>query len=217
VIYYALRDGGLKTWKRFIVALGGILGTPALPLENVGAYGPQTGDIQSLTRLDAILQRKVLPFLSVVESIPAHPDALSAFVEDTRSRAREAEEQHGHMPLLVLDDLERLSFLVDSRRFSRLLSRLDQVLSADCMAGIVATGLASRLADQLESRAAQTIMIMTPLSGAEAGELGLVNLRVLANKQSRWMGSLPLVIDRTTGLVGGYDMVPADGESVRDQ
>ncbi len=150
----------------------------------------------------------MLPFVSLVDSIPAHPDTLSAFVEDLRSRVREAEERHGRMPLLVVDDLERFSFLVGSRRTPPVLFRLDEVLSADCTPGLVAAGLSSWRADGSEAAPAQTTLALEPVRSVPEEDFGLVDLRLLTNNQTGWTGVLPLLVDHQTGLFSEYSRAP---------
>jgi hypothetical protein len=217
VVFYALREGSLRAWQRFIAALSSIAGSSTVSLETFRAGILETVDVEALTQLDTVFQRRVSPFLSLVESFPANPDALGAFVEDIRGKSREAEETTGRMPLVVLDDLERLFFLLGPRRLSRVLVRLDQVLSADSMPGLFATGLASRLTDVQESRAAQTILITSPTPPSESKELGLVNLRLLANRQTGWTGAVRLVVDRATGIVAEYGGPPQGTELAPDQ
>ena len=204
VIYYTLREGSLRAWERLIGALGSILGGPTVPLARFRAEEVGTADVEVLMHLDTALQRSVLPFVSLVDSIPAHPDTLSAFVEDVRSRAREAEERHGRLPLLVVDDLERFSFLVGSRRITRVLFRVDEVLSADHTPGLVAAGLPRSPANGLEAAPGQTMLALEPVRSVQEDVFGLVDLRLLINNQTGWTGVLPLLVDRQTGLVSDY-------------
>jgi hypothetical protein len=133
VLYYTLRDGGSGTWKRLISTLGHIIDGPTIPLDALHAHALSPPDLETLTRLDLVLQASVLPYLSLVETIPAYTDTLSAFIEDVRLRAQEVKEQHGKIPLLLIDDLDRLLLVTRAHPLPLLLSRLDQVLAADSM------------------------------------------------------------------------------------
>jgi hypothetical protein len=200
IIYYTLREGGLQTWERLITALGSILGEPPVPLASRRG-GLAGADVEVLTRLDAALQRSVLPFLCLVETIPAHPDALGSFVEDVLSRAREARDSHRKTPLVVVDDLDRLLFLTAYRRPRHLLYHLDEVLSGDAVPGLLAAALPSRPGAGVETRPAQTTLVLEPARFGQDNDLATMDLRLVANNQTGWTGTLPLLVDRRTGLV----------------
>lgn len=200
VIYYTLREGSLQTWERLITALASILGEPAVPLAT-RRRGLVGADVEVLTRLDAALQRSVLPFLCLVETIPAHPDALGAFLEDMLSRARETRENHRKTPLVLVDDLDRLLFLTAHRRPRHLLFRLEEVLSGDAVPGLLAAALPYRPGAGVETRPAQTTLVLEQASYGQESDLAPMDLRLVVNNQTGWTGTLPLVVDSGSGLV----------------
>ncbi len=200
VIYYSLREGSLGAWERLISALGNILGDPTIPLATLRARRLGPHELEELTRLDMALQNSVLPFLSLVETIPASTDTLSAFLEDVRSRAREAEEWHGRIPLLLIDDLERLLLLTGSQPLLHVLSRLDDTLSADSMPGLVAATSPDRSTHGPDRLPAQTTLALVSVATPADDDFDRVDLEVRANSRTGWTGALPLLLDRRSGL-----------------
>jgi DnaB-like helicase C terminal domain len=200
VLYYALKEGCIGAWGRLVSTLGNILGGPAIPLGALRARTLGPDDLETLTRLDLTLQASVLPCLSLVETIPACTDTLSAFIEDVRLRAQEAKERHGRIPLLLVDDLERLLLLTRARPLLHLLSRLDDALAASSIPGLLAMTLLDRSACGLERLPAQTTLALVSVSASANDAFGRVDLELRTNARTGWTGTLPLLLDRRCGL-----------------
>jgi hypothetical protein len=200
VLYYALKEASIGAWERLVSTLGNILGGPVIPLGALRAHTLGPRDLETLTRLDRALQVSVLPWLSLVETIPAYTDTLSAFIEDVRLRAQEARERHGRIPLLLVDGLERLLLLTQARPLVHLLSRLDDALAADSIPGLLATTLPDRSAHGLERLPARTILALVSVSAFTNDAVGRVDLELLTNARTGWTGTLPLLLDRRSGL-----------------
>lgn len=200
VLYYALKEGSIGAWERLVSTLGNILGGPAIPLGALrsGTLGPD--DLETLTRLDLTLQASVLPYLSLVETIPAGTDALSAFIEDVRLRAQEAKERHGRIPLLLVDDLERLLLLTRARPLLHLLSGLDDALAADSIPGLLAMAPPDRSAYGLERLPAHTTLALVSVWASANDAFGRVDLELRTNARTGWTGTLPLLLDRRAGV-----------------
>jgi hypothetical protein len=82
-------------WERLIATLGTILDAPAIVPSTLRGRELVPEDMETIGRLDSVLQESVLPYLSLVDTGPASTGTLSAFVEDVRSRSQEAGEAHG--------------------------------------------------------------------------------------------------------------------------
>jgi hypothetical protein len=194
VLYYALKEGSIGAWERLISTLGNILGT-AIPLGALRARTLGPDQLETLARLDLALQDSVLPLLSLIETIPACTDTLGAFIKDIRSRAQEAKERHGRIPLLLIDDLERLLLLARARPRLDLLSPLNDALSAESIPGLLATA-----PDSPERLPAQTTLNVVPVSASATDALVRVDLELRTNASTGWTGTLPLLLDRRSGL-----------------
>jgi hypothetical protein len=209
VLYYALKEGSLGAWERLISTLGNILGGPAIRLSalRAGALGPD--DLETLPRLDLALQASVLPYVSLVETIPASADTLGAFIEDVRSRAGEARERRGMILLLLVDDLERLLLLTRARPLAHLLARLDDALVAEGIPGLVATTPPERSGHGLERPPVRTTLALASAAGPMDDDFGRVDLELEINARTGWTGTLPLLLDRRCGL---FAIPPTDAE-----
>jgi len=200
VLYYALKDGGLGAWERLISTLGHILGGPVIPLDALRARRLAAHDLETLTRLDLALQASVLPYLSLVETIPAYTDTLSALIKDIRLRAQEARERHGKIPLLLVDDLERLPLFSPARPRPDLLSRLDDALAADSIPGLLAATSPSPSSCVLERLPVQTMLALASVTTSANNAPERVDLELQANARTGWTGTLPMLLDRCSGL-----------------
>ncbi|HEY5529794.1 MAG TPA: DnaB-like helicase C-terminal domain-containing protein [Thermoleophilia bacterium] len=199
VLYYALKEGTIGAWERLISTLGNILGT-AIPLDTLRARTLGPDELETLTRLDLALQASVLPYLSLIETIPASTDNLSALIEDVRLRAQGAKERHGKIPLLLIDDLERLLLLTRAQPLLHVLSRLDDALVADSMPGLLAMTPPDRSAYGQERLPAQTTLALVSVSAFADEAFGRVDLELRTNARTGWTGTLPLLLDRHSGL-----------------
>jgi hypothetical protein len=199
-LYYALKGGSMRVWERLIATLGTILDGPAVTPAALRGQELIPGDRETLTRLDDALQTTVLPYLSLVDATPATTGSLSAFIEDVRSRGQETGEQHGRLPLVLVDDLERLLTLTGSRSTTHLLTRLNDILRADSIPGLLAGGPEGVLPVGMERLNVQTVLILTPALPSAAGVAERVDVEIQKNKATGWTGSLSLVLDPSSGL-----------------
>ena len=206
VLYYALKEGSVGAWERLISTLGNILGT-VIPLGALRTCTLGPDELETLARLDRALQASVLPFLSLVETIPAHTDALGALVEDIRSKVQDARERHGRVPLLLIDDLERLLLLTRTQPPMALLSRLDDALAADSIPGLLASQATDQSVNLPGGTPAHTAMTLVPAPAPANDDYGAVDLELRTNARTGWTGTLPLLLDRRSGLF----TVPATG------
>ncbi len=201
VLYYAFRETSLGAWERLISTLGHILGGRTIPLDVLRARRMSPDDIETLSGLDAALQASALPYLTLLETIPPHTDTLRAFLEDVSSRAQEAYERHGRIPLVLVDDLDRLLLLTRARRPLRLLSRLDDALAAESIPGLLATTSLDRFAPHPERLPARTTLTLTCASASINDVWKRVNIEIRANNAPPDpTGTLTLLLDRRSGL-----------------
>ena len=198
VLYYALKEGSLGLWERLVSSFSHILGGPPIPLSALHAHTLAPGDLEALAGIDRALKDSVLTHLSLIETVSAHPDDLSALVEEVRSGAEEARSEHGRTPLVIIDDLERLLLLSGARPIELLLSSLDDVLSADavpCLMAVATPGPAGAA----EGVSAQTLLTLVSTSVTEEG-FSHGRLEIEANAATGWTGALPLLLDRCSGV-----------------
>ena len=200
VLYYALKDGSLRIWERLISTVGHVLGGPSLPVGALRARTLAPQELETLAGLDLALQNAVLPYLSLVDTVSASIPTLSAFIEDVRLRAQEAMERHERIPLLLVDDLERLRFLTGSGPLLPLLSRLDGTLTADSVPGLLAATTPDPSLNVTGKVPVQTIAVLESVSGFAGDAAERVDLDLRTNARTGWTGTLPLLLDRGTGL-----------------
>ncbi len=208
VVYYSLLQRSLGAWERLVSTLGSILGDSTISPASLRTRRLDPDELRTLTRLDLALQNSVLPFLSLVDAIPANTDPVSAFIDDVRSRAREAEERHGGSPLLLVDDLERLLLLTGARAQGPVLLRLEDTLIADSLTGLVATIQPDRSPHGLGGLPAQTTLVLMQAPGSADYVFERVDLEVLTNARTGWTGTLPLILDRRSGLLNQCPLGP---------
>ena len=200
VLYYALKEGSLRTWERLISTVGHVLGGPSIDVGVLRARTLTPQDLETLARLDLALQGAVLPYLSLADTVSASTPTLSAFIEDVRLRAQEATERHGRIPLLLVDDLERLRFLTGAGEPLPLLSRLDGTLTADSIPGLLAATTPDPHLTATGKVPVQTIVVLESVSAFAADAVDRVDLDLWTNARTGWTGTLPLLLDRRTGL-----------------
>ena len=200
VLYYTLKEGSLGAWERLVSALGNILGGPVLTLDALRNHKLGSEDLETLHHLDGVLQASVLPYLSLIETIPAAADTSGAFIEDVRLRAQEAKELWGRTPLLLVDDLERLLLLTRPRRPRSLLSLLDETLVGDSVPGLLGVFLPEWSVHGPETIPAQTTVTLLVDPASVHQTVGRVDLEVRANARTGWTGKVPLLLDRGSGM-----------------
>jgi hypothetical protein len=199
-LYYALKPGSLEVWERLIATLGAILREPGITRAALRGRDLHPEDVETLARLDAALQASVLPYLSIVDAAPGSVSNLSTFVEGVRSHGQEAAEQHGRLPLVLVDDLDELTALTGSRSPVDVLSRLDAALAADSIPGLLAAGSQGIFATAVDRLPVRTVVALTPVVGGPGGGNGRVDLDVRKNSATGWTGTVPLLLDPSSGL-----------------
>ncbi len=200
VLYYALKEGSLRTWERLISTVGHVLDGRSIPVSALRARTLAPQELETLARLDLALQSAVLPYLSLVDTVSASTPTLSAFIQDVRLRAQEAMEQHQRIPLLLVDDLERLRFLTGSGPLLPLLSRLDGTLTADSVPGLLAATTPDPSLSATGKVPVQTIVVLESVSALAGDAVERVDLDLRTNAPTGWAETLPLLLDRRTGL-----------------
>jgi DnaB-like helicase C terminal domain len=207
-LYYALKPGSLEVWERLIATLGSILEGPGITPAALRGRDLPPEDVETLARLDAALQASVLPYLSLVDAAPGSVGKLSAFVEGVRSHCQEITEQHGRLPLVLVDDLDRLIVLTRTRSPVQVLSRLDAALAADSMPGLLAVGSEGVFSTVVDRLPVRTIVALTAVTAGPSGRNGRVDLEVRKNSATGWTGTVPLLLDPSSGLFA--EAAPAD-------
>ncbi len=199
-LYYAFRTGSLGVWERLIATLGTILDGPAVTPAALQSQGLVDKDRETLTRLDAALQASVLPYLSLIDPTPACVCSASTFIEDIRIRAEEAGDQHGRLPLVLVDDLERLVALTESQSYPHLLARLDRALAAASIPGLVTGSADVWSGEQLAQVPVQTVLTLMPVFLSADGSPERLEMEVRKNAATRWTGRATLLLDPWSGL-----------------
>jgi hypothetical protein len=199
VIYYALKEGGLGVWEHFVRTLSHINESPGIRLSALRARELDSDELRALVLLDQTLQESILPRLSLIETIPAHLDMLSGFIEDVRTRVAEAEDVHGRIPVLLVDDLDRLLLFMEAHPVVRILLRLDEALASDSIPALLSNTLPDPYTHALERLPAHTVLALS-VSGY-LDDLSQLDLEIRANGRTGWTGAIPLILDRESGLV----------------
>jgi hypothetical protein len=197
VLFYAWKEGSIGAWERLICTLGDVLG-PGIPLDALRARPLAPNHLETITRLDLALQASVLPYLSLIDTVPAHTASLSTFIGDVRSRAEETNERHGRIPLLLVDDLEQLLPLFGARPLAHQLSRLNDALVAESIPGLFAMAPPDGPDQDLERLPVRTVLNLVSVSASATEDMQRVDLEVRAGAGTGWTGTLPLL--RRSGL-----------------
>jgi hypothetical protein len=199
-LYYAFKSGGQQVWERLIGTLGAMLyGRGIIPS---ALRGPDISpsDRETLTRLDAELQASVLPYLSLVDRTPSPSGDLNAFIERLHVRSQEAAEEHGRLPLVLVDDLDELFSLTGSRPSPHLLSRLDSALMAGSQPGVFGAAPDTTLTEDSDGLPVRSLLTLEPAPAGPGNPGGWVDLEVRKNLATGWIGSIPLFLDPLSGL-----------------
>lgn len=199
VRYYALKEGSLGVWERLVSAFSHILGGPAIPLPALRANTLTPDEFEALAGIDLALKESVLRDLSLIETLPTHPDDSCAFIEDVRSGAEEARKRRGRTPLVIVDDLERLLLLAGTQPFEQLFPHLDDVLRASAVPCLIARAVPDLTGSDAERLCAQTTLTLVLESDTDDG-FSQGWLEVEANAATGWSGTLPLLLDRYSGV-----------------
>jgi hypothetical protein len=201
VLYYALREGSLGTWERLVSTLSYVMGGPFLRLPALRARTLDEECLATLEDVDRALQASVLPWLSLLETIPAYTDPLTAFLEDVSLRVMKARDQQGRTPLVLVDDLQRLLLHTRARGLLNVLSRIDDALAAGSIPGLLTLTPADFSGHVLAGLPAQGIVTLEPAHVSPDDSPSILNLGVLANTRTGWTGTIPLILDRRSGLI----------------
>ena len=208
VLYYSFKDGSQAVWMRLVSELGTILGGFEVPLGALRTRDLSSFELATVRSLDQELQVSVLPWLSLIDDIPASADMWMAFLEDLERGAQRMRDRHGKTPLVLMDDLDRLLLLTGPRPLLALLSHLDRSLEAASVPGLLAMTRSGNSLNGLAAFPVQTALILVPaLPDADrrgvdrraADGLRRVDLRV-ENTRRRGAATIPLVLDTQTGL-----------------
>ena len=196
-LYYAFKDGSLEVWERLIVTLSAITDRDGIVPSALRGADLVPSEKEALHRLDAELQSSVLPYLCLMDRVTGPGADLSGFIDRLHSRGQEAAEQHGRLPLVLVDDLEELTAITGSRSPLHLLSRLDAALASHSLPGVLTSGPDGALLRQMDKLPVRSVMALTELPGGGGGR---VELEVLKNTATGWIGSVPLLLDPASGL-----------------
>jgi hypothetical protein len=216
-VYFAFREGSLRVWMRLVATLASFQessGGPPLTLTQLraGRLGPE--QLELLSRLDHLLQASVLPLLSMVDTISTYVTTLDAFAEDVRARSRELAQKHGPVPLLLVDDLDRLLLRTPEQSLVHALALLDEVLRDECASGLVAANLTDPLIEAADALPARTVLFLEEAVEKLEEGFGRADLQVTANAPTGWKGTLPLLLDVSSGL---FALDPTTPERAREQ
>ena len=215
VLYYALREGGRATWERLVSTLSYVMGGPVLRLPDLRARTLDEECIATLRNIDRALQASVLPWLSLIETIPAYTDPLTAFLEDISVRAMQARDQQVRTPLVLVDDLQRLLLHTRARPLLHVLSRIDDALAASSIPGFLTLTPADFSGHTLAGLPAQGIVTLEPAYVSPDDSYSILDLAVLANTRTGWTGTLPLLLDRRSGLIAPAEEPPPEADRVQ--
>jgi hypothetical protein len=196
VLFYSLKDGGLTIWRRLIATVGEMLGEGSLPFDEFYDHQPTPQDLETLARLDGILQTSVLPLLTLVDGVPARPDLPAALLDDVRIHAEDAAERHGRAPILLLDDIESLLLLGADEPAGRALSRLDESLHAESMTGLFTATSTTPDGWSPRNLHVRMVLALRPCDAAPTR----IDLDILADARNGGGRLLPLLFDGRTGL-----------------
>jgi hypothetical protein len=101
---------------------------------------------------------------------------------------------------VLVDDLERLAEVTASRSPLRLLSRLDDALAADSLSGFLTGNPDAAAASEPERIPVRTVLALQPVVPSSPGLPKRVDLRVQHNAVAGWTGTVPLLLDPSSGL-----------------
>jgi hypothetical protein len=199
-LYYALRTGTMRVWERLISTLGAILQEPGVSPDVLRAHELAPEGLETLGRLDALLQSSVLPFVTLIDATPASTASVGAFIEDVLARSLEAGEHHGRLPLVLVDDLGRLAELTGSRSPLGLISRLGDALAADSLPGFVTGEVDPACVRETEWTRLQSVLVLHPIAPSSSELPRRVDLEVRHNATTGWTGTVPVLLDPSSGL-----------------
>jgi hypothetical protein len=210
VIYYALREGCQGTWERLVCVLGQLLGGPSLSLSALRARSLDEEGLAALTSLDRTFQELVLPWLHLVEIVPAGVDTLNAFMQDVLVRSQQAVEQHKRTPLLLIDDLERLLLFTKEPQAPPVIAAIDEVLGRSFLPGVLSASAGPARSgaptpfgspSPLDGARSQVHLELIPVGVSADGWLLRLDLEVEQNGRTGWVGTVPLLLDRRSGVL----------------
>lgn len=205
VLYYTLKEGTTAARSRLMGTLAAIMGFSFADLNTLPDQGPVTKDLGRLRSVERTLQSTVLTRVSLIDHIPAYTDMFEAFSEDLRLRSREAQREHGELPVVLIDDSAHLMHLTQSRPLTNLLSRLNETLTEAGTTAIIGVLTPERPAQGIEGLPVQTTLTVTPTPGSSHDTIECVDLRILTNKYGGRTDTIPLLLDRRAGMLALRD------------
>ncbi len=99
-----------------------------------------------------------------------------------------------------MDDLDRLLLLASEQPLVHALALLDEVLREECVPGLVAANLTDPLIEAADSLPVQTVLVLEEAVGKLEEGFGRADLQVRASAPTGWTGTLPLLLDVSSGL-----------------
>lgn len=200
VLYYALRGGVIGARARLLRTLGSILDSPPLPPHALRDHELDPNTLALVTALDLTFRSTVLPWLSLIDTVPACAAGLGGFIEDLRRRSFVVGERHGTTPLVLVDDLGSLLLLTGARSPRNLLSRLDTALQASSLAGLIAMSVLDPFVSRTDGLPSQTTLALVRMVISLDDTPAPVALKVQRNTVTGWTGTVPLLLDGRSGL-----------------
>ena len=153
----------------------------------------------------------MLPLLSLVDTVPTRVATLDAFAEDVRVRGREVSQKRGRVPLILVDDLDRLFLLAPEQPLVHALALLDEVLRGECVPGLAAANLTDPLIQAADALPAQTVLVLEEAVGKLGEGFGRTDLNVRASVAHRLDGYSAAAPGHLLGSVRIRSHNPATG------
>jgi len=205
VLYYALKEGDAATRDRLTATLAGIMGFSTITLGALRERRLSVGDHATLRSLQRVLQTSVLARLSLIDTVHAYGDMFAALADDVQLRSREAVKAHGEAPIVIIDDAEHLMRVSRVRPLADLLGRFDDVLTESSLTGLITVTTPKKPVQGIDGLPVQTTLALSPLPGSPHDLIQYVDLGILANTSGGWTGTIPLLLDRRSGVFAPRD------------
>ena len=210
VVYYALREGPLSTWERLIARLSRIMGGRPIALHDLRGGALDEEGLSALAELDGTFRLAILPRLTLVDSVPGGPDAVSAFLDDLRHRVGDRVAAYRRVPLVLIDDLDYLLLTLgapDPAPASRLTLSLNDFLLKSHAPGVLVSTLTSRALgaggtteQHHPEHMGEGLFVLSFHDRPSENGTTRLDLGILKNPRTGWLGRLVLRFDRESGL-----------------
>jgi hypothetical protein len=199
---YTLAGGAQALWQDLIVMLSYLTEDDPLTAGDLGRSERARAELTRVQRLDSVLGRTFLPFVTVAETIPAGPHPLTTFL-----RTLERQVASG-VDLLVLDDLAQLEALLGLARYrerAALLAELEALLREHELPGLLLTypGWSGRRSaeDGLE-HLGSVLLRLRSVPESRLPDTSNVRLQVMKQPGPGRPGEqVQLLLDRSSGLL----------------